>query len=67
MSEPLDLVKIARAEQEGNLFALLDSMYKRSSTVPAGCSDAVIWEGGINLDPDVLYRDLVSTAVAALH
>lgn len=30
-------------------------------------SNAVIWEGGINLDPDVLYRDLVSKAIAALH
>lgn len=30
-------------------------------------SNAVTWEGGINLDPDVLYRDLVSKAVAALH
>lgn len=30
-------------------------------------SNTVIWEGGINLDPDVLYRDLVSKAVAALH
>jgi hypothetical protein len=30
-------------------------------------SNAVMWEGGINLDPDVLYRDLVSKAYAALH
>lgn len=30
-------------------------------------SNAVTWEGGINLDPDVLYRDLVSKAIAALH
>ncbi len=30
-------------------------------------SNTVIWEGGMNLDPDVLYRDLVSKAVAALH
>ena len=30
-------------------------------------SNTVTWEGGINLDPEVLYRDLVSKAVAALH
>ena len=30
-------------------------------------SNAVMWEGGINLDPDVLYRDLASKVEAALH
>jgi hypothetical protein len=30
-------------------------------------SNVVTWEGGINLDPDVLYRDLVSKAILALH
>jgi hypothetical protein len=30
-------------------------------------SRAVTWEGGINLDPDVLYRDLASMAQAAVH
>lgn len=30
-------------------------------------SNAVTWGGGINLDPDMLYRDLVSKAAAALH
>lgn len=30
-------------------------------------SNVVTWEGGFNLDPDVLYRDVVSKAVAALH
>jgi hypothetical protein len=30
-------------------------------------SNAVTWEGGINLDPDVLYRDLVTKADTALH
>lgn len=30
-------------------------------------SNAVTWEGGINLDPDVLYRDLASKVEAALH
>jgi len=30
-------------------------------------SNAVTWEGGINLDPEVLYRDLASKAEAALH
>lgn len=30
-------------------------------------SNAVTWGGDINLDPDVLYRDLISKAAAALH
>lgn len=30
-------------------------------------SNAVTWEGGINLDPDWLYRDLTHQARAALH
>lgn len=30
-------------------------------------SNAVTWEGGINIDPDVLYRSLMSRAEAALH
>ena len=27
----------------------------------------VTWEGGIKLDPEVLYRDLASKAASALH
>ena len=42
-----------------------EETFSRAAIDPV--SNAVIWEGGINLDPDVLYRDLVSTAVAALH
>ena len=30
-------------------------------------SNTVTWEGKITLDPDVLYRDVVSKAAAALH
>jgi hypothetical protein len=30
-------------------------------------SNAVTWEGGINIDPDVLYRDIFCKALAALH
>lgn len=30
-------------------------------------SNAVTWEGGINIDPDILYRDVFSKALAALH
>ncbi len=29
--------------------------------------NTVMWEGGIKLDPEVLYRDLVSKSLAALH
>src|SRR6478609_3876895 len=46
MSERLDLLKIAQEEQSGDLFKLLDSIYKRSKIQPRGISDAVIWEGG---------------------
>ncbi len=46
MAQQLDLLKIAREEQEGDLFKLLDNIYKRSAARPAGYPDAIIWEGG---------------------
>ena len=46
MNERLDLLKIAREEQSGDLFKLLDGIYKRSRIQPRGISDAIIWEGG---------------------
>ena len=46
MAQPLDLLKIAQEEQKGDLFKLLDSIYKRSAVKPAGYPDAIIWEGG---------------------
>ena len=46
MSQPLDLLKIAQEEQNGDLFKLLDTIYKRSDAKPTGCPDAIIWEGG---------------------
>ena len=46
MAERIDLLKIAQEEQNGDLFKLLDSIYKRSKIQPRGTSDAVIWEGG---------------------
>ncbi|MDO8552869.1 MAG: hypothetical protein Q7S01_05125, partial [bacterium] len=46
MAEKLDLLKIAQEEQSGDLFKLLDSLYKRSQIKPRGISDAIIWEGG---------------------
>jgi hypothetical protein len=30
-------------------------------------SNAVTWGGGLNIDPEVLYRDLANKAQAALH
>ena len=48
MTGKLDLFKIAKEEQDGDVFKLLDSIYKRSKTQPRGVSDAVIWEGGNN-------------------
>jgi hypothetical protein len=46
MTEKLDLLKVAQAEQNGDLFKLLDTIYKRSKTQPRGYTDAIIWEGG---------------------
>jgi hypothetical protein len=46
MAEKLDLLKIAQEEQNGDLFKLLDSTFKRSTVQPRGISDAIIWEGG---------------------
>jgi len=46
MTERIDLLKIAKEEQSGDLFKLLDSIYKRSKIQPRGISDAIIWEGG---------------------
>ena len=46
MTQQLDLLKIAREEQSGDLFKVLDSTYKRSKVQPRGISDAIIWEGG---------------------
>jgi hypothetical protein len=42
----LDLLKVAQEEQNGDLFKLLDSIYKRSKIQPRGYTDAIIWEGG---------------------
>ena len=46
MTDRLDLLKIAQEEQNGDLFKLLDSIYKRSKIQPRGYTDAIIWEGG---------------------
>ena len=46
MTQQLDLLKIAQEEQHGDLFKMLDGIYKRSSAKPRGISDAIIWEGG---------------------
>ena len=52
MTDRVDLLKIAQEEESGDLFKLLDSIYKRSKVQPRGISDAVIWEGG-NTSGDV--------------
>ena len=46
MTEGIDLIKIDQEEENGDLFKLLDSIYRRSKVQPRGISDAVIWEGG---------------------
>jgi len=42
----LDLLGIAKEEQHGNLFGMLDGIYRRSAVRPTGYPDAIIWEGG---------------------
>ena len=46
MSKSLDLLAIAKEEQGGDLFALLDGIYDRADLQPGGAKDAVIWKGG---------------------
>lgn len=46
MSEKIDLLRVAREEQDGDLFALLDSIYERADLRPGGDESAVIWQGG---------------------
>ena len=46
MSKSLDLLAIAKEEQGGDLFALLDGIYDRADLQPGGSKDAVIWKGG---------------------
>ena len=42
-----------------------EEKFRRAEIDPV--SNTVTWEGDITLDPDALYRDVVSKAVAALH
>lgn len=42
-----------------------ERIFRRVAIDPV--SNAVTWEGGIRLDPEVLYRDLVSKTASALH
>ena len=42
-----------------------EDIFSRVSFDPV--SNTVTWAGGINLDPEVLYRDLASKAHAAVH
>jgi len=42
-----------------------EEKFRRAAIDPV--SNAVTWEGEITLDPDSLYRDVASKAVAALH
>ena len=42
-----------------------EDRFRRAAIDPV--SNTVTWEGEITLDPDSLYRDVVSKAVAALH
>ena len=42
-----------------------EEKFRRAAIDPV--SNTVIWEGDITIDPDALYRDVVSKFQAALH
>lgn len=46
MSKPIDLLKIAQEEQNGDLFAHLDSLFTRADAKTTGNPDAIVWSGG---------------------
>ena len=48
-------------------FGMLSDEEKFSRAAIDPISNSVTWEGDITLDPDALYRDVASKAVAALH
>ena len=48
-------------------FGVLSDEEKFSRAAIDPISNTVTWEGEVTLDPDALYRDVVSKAFAALH
>ena len=48
-------------------FGTLSDEAKFSRAAIDPISNVVTWEGDISLDPDALYRDVVSQAFAPLH
>ena len=42
-----------------------EEKFRRAAIDPV--SNAITWEGELHLDPDVLYRDVMSKAFAPLH
>jgi hypothetical protein len=42
-----------------------EEKFRRAAIDPV--SNAITWEGELNLDPDALYRDVMSKAFAPLH
>ena len=48
-------------------FGALSDEEKFSRAAIDPVSNSVTWGGNITLDPDALYRDVVSKAIAALH
>ena len=57
------LADVAGAQMLGLLSD--EEKFRRAAIDPV--SNAVTWEGEITLDPDALYRDVVSKVQAALH
>ena len=55
-----DLVRTAYFRMLGDI-----DTFNRVEVDPV--ENTVTWEGGIKLDPEVLYRDLASKALFALH
>ena len=45
-NEMIDLLKIAKTEANGDLFAELSNVFIESEIKPDGYSEAVVWQGG---------------------
>jgi hypothetical protein len=48
-------------------FGALSSEERFSRVAIDPVANTITWEGGINIDPEALYRDIMSNSHAALH
>jgi len=48
-------------------FGALSSIERFARVAIDPIANVITWEGGINIDPEALYRDIMSNSHAALH